>query len=558
MLLRIVSAVALSLLALGQAQSNVAAQQAPKSSADPGATVLVLPLENFSRDARFDWLGEGLAELTVERLADDGRAVFSREEFRSTIERMGLPASPRFTRATMLRIAEQLDADYVVFGSYTTDGKMLSVTLHMLRQTPPQLSPALAESGALENLPDVNAALAWHVLRNLNPDFPYSKNSYVQRVPRRRLDAFENYVRGVMSSDDEQRTRYWREAARLEPEWSEPAFALGQLYFAARKYTEANTWFGRVATEQRHGLEAAFYDGVAHLMRNDPVRAEAAFISLLGRARPLRPGSRAAAELPEALNNLGIALARQQKWQPAAESLQRAAQSEPEEADTWFNFGLMALRANDSTAAVRAFREARKRRPDDVQARALLILALEQSGRLSEVAAEREVAPGGLPNYSLSTLAGLDRVRMKLEFAAASTALQSSLSPRRAQALRRYLARGNEYLATERWEEARREFAEAVLLAPDTTEAHLGIAEAYEHLGQSEEALRELRAALWSHEDAATRVRLARLLMDMKRLAEARTELRTALRLEPSAKLREEVRQLMNALDAKSDAGDRP
>jgi tetratricopeptide (TPR) repeat protein len=558
MLLRIVSAMALSLLAMGQAQAGAAAQPTTAPSADPGATVLVLPLENFSRDARFDWLGEGLAELTVERLTDEGRAVFSREEFHTTIERMGLPPSSRFTRATMLRIAEQLDADYVIFGSYTTDGKTLSVTLHLLRQTPPQLSAALTEAGALETLPDVHAALAWQVMHYLNPDIPYSKNSYAQRAPRRRLDAFEDYVHGVMSSDDEQSTRFWREAARLEPEWSEPAFALGQAYFAARKYAEANTWFGRVTPEQRHGLEAAFYDGVARLLRNDPARAEAAFSALLNLTRPMRPGSRSAAELPEALNNLGIALARQQKWQAAAESLQRATQIEPEEADTWFNFGLMALRADDGATAVRAFREARKRRPDDAQARALFILALEQSGRQSEAAAERENAPGGLPNYSLSTLAGLDRVRMKLELSPAAAALQGTLSPRRAQALRRYLARGNEYLAAEKWEEARREFAEAVLLAPDASEAHLGMAETCERLGQSDEALRELRASLWSHEDVATRVRLARLLMELKRPAEARTELRTALRLEPSPKLREEVRQLLITLDSKNDAGDRP
>jgi tetratricopeptide (TPR) repeat protein len=162
----------------------------------------------------------------------------------------------------------------------------------------------------------------------------------------------------------------------------------------------------------------------------------------------------------------------------------------------------------------------------------------------------------------LSTLAGLDRVRMKLELSPASAGLQGALSPRRAQALRRYLARGSEYLAEEKWEEARREFAEAVLLAPDTTEAHLGIAEAYRHLGQPDEALRELRAALWSHEDAATRVRLARLLMEMERPGQARTELRTALRLELSPKLREEVRQLLDILDGKldgkNDAGDRP
>ena len=147
---------------------------------------------------------------------------------------------------------------------------------------------------------------------------------------------------------------------------------------------------------------------------------------------------------------------------------------------------------------------------------------------------------------------------MTLEISPAVEALQGALSPRKAQALRRYVARGNDYLAAGIWQDAQREFAAAVLLAPDSAEAHLGSAEAYRSLGRPEDAVRELRAALWSHEDAATRVRLGKLLMEMSRTAEARAELRTALRLDASPKLREEVRQLLGELDAKGGAGDRP
>ena len=37
--------------------------------------MLFRSLENSGRDARLDWLGEGLAELTIERLAEEGRAL---------------------------------------------------------------------------------------------------------------------------------------------------------------------------------------------------------------------------------------------------------------------------------------------------------------------------------------------------------------------------------------------------------------------------------------------------------------------------------------------------
>src|SRR6202161_2893435 len=56
-------------------------------------TLLVFPFENESRIASLDWLGEGLSEVTTERLEDRGVNVLSREDRLATLERMGLPDS---------------------------------------------------------------------------------------------------------------------------------------------------------------------------------------------------------------------------------------------------------------------------------------------------------------------------------------------------------------------------------------------------------------------------------------------------------------------------------
>ena len=53
---------------------------APAASPAPGVrTILVFPFENGSRDASLDWLCEGLAELTIERLQGPRRFVLARE-----------------------------------------------------------------------------------------------------------------------------------------------------------------------------------------------------------------------------------------------------------------------------------------------------------------------------------------------------------------------------------------------------------------------------------------------------------------------------------------------
>ncbi len=553
-----------------------ATQDPPQSERAGGSarpvTLLVFPLENASKLAQLDWLGDGLAELTVERLAGDGPFVYPREERLAALDRLGLPASTRFSRATMLKIAEEIDADYVVFGHYTLADKSLKLAARVLRISPADLSPPIEESGALEDLMDTHARLAWRVLGLVEPAYRGNQRDFTARLPRLRLDAFEHYARGLLRSDDEQRLRDFREAARLEPAWDAPAFALGQAYFARRDCESALLWLLRVPPAHPRGAEASFDAGVCHLLRNDPARAEAAFAALLERMRSSPAGAR---ELPEALNNLGLARERLGKSREAAADFERAARLDPEETEYWFNLGLLNLRTKEPAAAVRAFRELLRRQPEDAEARALLMAALEQSGRSSEAAAEREQSPrtagrgASLPSASPEALARLDRVKMHLDPAylrppadslaqaaaeAAAGARPGETLAHRAQHRELHMARGRQYLAAGKLYDAQREFSEAIVLAPlASPAAHQGLAEVFRRQGRTDEAIQEMRAALASRDDPAARVALARLLLEQGRAAEAREELRAALKLDPG---HAEARKLLDQLEARRGTGE--
>ena len=558
-----------------------------------GETILVLPFGNASRHPRLDWLGEGLAELTIERLAGSGRAVFPREEWQAALEKLGLPASPRLSRATMLKIAEETDADYVVFGQYGYDGKTLQVTARVLRANPPALAQPLEEAGALEDLMDTHARIAWHVLRFIEPGFPLGQREFAQKLPRLRLDAFEHFVRGLLAAEPEneaQRLRLLREAARLEPEWADPAFALGQTYLARRDCEAALPWFSRVPPAHERGAEASFSAGVCHLLRDDPARAEAAFASLVERTKQTGKGPGAVAggaegccAMPEALNNLAIARARLGKLREARADLQRATQLDPEEVDYWFNLGLAALRANDPASAVRPFREVLRRQPEDAEARTLLIAALERSGRGAEAAAERretarpeaEAAPrkstksptkagthAAGPSLQPEALGRLDRIKMRVdvsslhhlaEGAEPTPAEATVTAARRSQHREMHLARGRQALTEGKLDEAFRDFSAAVLLAPMNPAAHQGLAEVFRRQGRPGEAIRELRSAAALRDDAATRILLGRLCLEQNSLSEAREELRAALKLDPASA---EARQLLEQLEARLAAGE--
>src|SRR5258708_5657535 len=88
---------------------------------------LVFPFENAGASPRLDWIGAGLEELTIQKLSAAGQQVFSHEGRLDEMDRAGLPPNAKLSRATMLHIAQELDADYVVFGNFTSDGTSLTV-----------------------------------------------------------------------------------------------------------------------------------------------------------------------------------------------------------------------------------------------------------------------------------------------------------------------------------------------------------------------------------------------------------------------------------------------
>jgi tetratricopeptide (TPR) repeat protein len=361
-------------------------------------TLLIFPFENESRMANLDWLGEGLSELTTERLEDRGVNVLSREDRLATLEKMGLPDSARFSHATIIKIAAEADADVVVYGRFQFDGKTATLEARVLHLSPPSLSTPLKETSTMQDLIRAQSRLTWQILCSLDQKqcLPQGANrdetSFSEPPTTLRPDALENFVRGLGGSPDDERLHLMREAARLEPAWDRPAFELGQIYFKKRDCESALVWYSRVPPNRPDGPEASFSTGVCHLARNDAGRAEAAFSGLLERSR--RSGEKnSLPELPEMHNNLGVARLRLGKWNEAGAEFERASALDPEEADYWVNIAIAKIIGKQAAAAVAPLERARKIDPDDKGARSLLIATLESLGRNPEAAVIRaEVA----------------------------------------------------------------------------------------------------------------------------------------------------------------------
>ena len=374
-------------------------------------TIVVFPFENAGADSRLSWLEEGLAELTILRLAADTddspavpapalhagprRLVLTRDDWLVAVEQLGLPPAPLFagySRATMFRLAQHVRADFVIFGEFAAADGSLRIRAQALQTEPPALLDPQEVSGRLDELMELHARLLVDLLATMREPAAADSAALPQRFPRFRLDAFESYVRGLLTADDEQRLRRLRDATRLEPGWPEPAYALGQTYLARRDLATALIWLSRVPPAHPRGFEAAFYSGVCHLLRDDLVRAHTTFTTLAAAAQ-----ARERVPLPEVLNNLGVVLARQQHWEQAAPYFHQASQMAARQPVYWYNLGVAELAAERFPEAAAMFREVLLRNPEDAQARALLVRALELDGQNEEARAEREAVEFDLP-----------------------------------------------------------------------------------------------------------------------------------------------------------------
>ena len=280
--------------------SQAGSQVVPRSTATPNRSshgiYLVFPFQNAGASARLDWLSEGLEELSIQALSAAGEQVYSHTGRLGELERYGIPATAKLSRATMLHVAEDLDADFVIFGTFSSDGKKLTVECRLLRVNPASLLAPLRESGDLDALMDLHTRLIWRTLSENDHAYPLSLTEFSKTHPVLRLDAFEHYIRGLVTNDDESRLRELHEAAQLEPDWADPDFALGEAYFTRRDCNSAMPWYTRVPKTHDRYTESLFSSGVCRLLMNQPDRAEEVFSSLQSL---LRTSANAGVDFPE-------------------------------------------------------------------------------------------------------------------------------------------------------------------------------------------------------------------------------------------------------------------
>jgi tetratricopeptide (TPR) repeat protein len=533
-------AVVISVLLCPQlrAQNTSASSDRPHIGyASLGRTVLIVPFENVSSASGLEWLGESFPEMLHEQLNSPILYVASRDERLRAYDRQGIPANIQPARAILYRVAEQMDVDYVVFGSYryNDSDRSLTATAQLLDMRAQKLSPASTESATVADLGSLQSALAWDLLKLIRSDFSIAKDKYIASVPAMRSDAMESYIRGVLAATAAEKVQNYRNATRLSPAFARAWLELGKAHYAQHNYDLAMAALEQVPHPSSVSREANFYLGLSAYSRGDFAKSESAFEFLAVRM-----------PLAEVYNNLGVVAARRGQ-KKAAEYFARAVHNDPSDADYHFNLGVTLLEAGDRSGAIREFRAALEHRPGDAEAKTLL-------DSLNPNPTNGPIVPSSanvkMPSERIKRNYDEDAFRQVNTQIGNWAEQRFSHSDARAHASF-HIELGKELLAHGFEAEAEAEFHHAAAVDPSSPAPLIALAEDYDARGDSLQSRSQAEAALRLRESAEAYLLLARLDLKENKTEAAARSIDRALQLEPANAAGQDLKRTLAAQLAK-------
>ncbi len=496
-----------------------AKSQAALDSSTPGRLVLVLPFENRSGDASLNWIGDSFPDTLNQRLSSAGFLTITRDDRQYAFDHLGLPVDFKPTRATTLRIAQTLDADYIIVGNYSVNFGRIAVQARVLSVKSLRLSMPLEDSSPLQNLFDIENAIAWKVARQIDPQFPVAQQTFLAASTGVKLTAFENYIRGTDAPSQVERLKRLQLAVTEASDYSAALLALGKAQYAARQYDAAAATLAKVPANDRLALEASFYLGLARFNTAKYAEAQKAFEFVTTRL-----------PLPEVVNNEAVALSRQGK--DAVALFQQAITADPNDPDYHYNLAVALLHRGDPAAAATELDAALKLRPNDSEALDLKP-RLAAAQHLTGTPLHNAIAAGGF-----DPLERIRRTYSEASFRQAAFQLDevramrlATLPP--ADRAAEYTKAGVTYLNQGLVPEAEREFLAALAADVGSANAHAGLAQVRERSGSEPEARAEAQTSIRLHPSAPAYMVLARLDLKKNDLAATAADVADALKLDP-------------------------
>ncbi|HEX2454484.1 MAG TPA: tetratricopeptide repeat protein [Vicinamibacterales bacterium] len=515
----------------------------PTLAQRPSARVLVVPFETTQTEPRFYWLSEASAVLLADGLRDRGVSAITRTERQLAFERLHLPMSGSLTRATVIKVAELVDAGEVIVGSFKVEGDDIVVKANSVRVDVGKLEPPVSERGPLNDLFGVFDRLS----RRFSAGAPANDSTTRARPP---LGAFENFVKGLVAENPASQATFLESAIQEWPAFDRARLALWEVRSDQGDHAAALAAVRSVQAGARLSSRAAFFAAVSELRLQRYDEAFGGFLKLLEHSTAPNEGTGAGADAGALYNNLGVVQIRRgsSNGGTATYFLTKATEAERDNPDYMFNLGYAYLLDHDHAGATYWLREMLRRDPTDADAHYLLAAALQASGSTPEAAREKDLARRLSSRYEeierraandpLPVSRGLERIQTEPDSSRTLQTDQAIVGP--AQREQRELAsfhleRGRRFFEREQYTDAMSELRRAVYLSPYEAQAHLLIGRIHLRAGRPAEAIDALKISLWSADTAAARTALGEAYLKTGDSVAARREGERALVLDPAS-----------------------
>ena len=373
-------------------------------------TLLVLPFENTSDKAEFNWVGESFADSLSNLLRVPNLNVISNDQRKIVQSKLRIPLTTLPSLATSLKLARETNATILVSGRYNIipaqgdSAATINVTAKIVRVNEGRFMSEELPDGrritrdinlndALGNLQSVQGQIAYQILYQRDKSLPFSQNQLIETASKVPARAFEAYIKGLLSPSGEARENFLKNAIRLYAEvsqdgtYSDAALELAHLYLGQRKFADAINYFEQVINTQQQCrdkakaenrapqcnddilAEASFYIGLVHLQQFNFERS----IAVL---RPLAEDMKLTS-VYNALGAIVVQASRAEKKNPAraagllnegVELLKKAAEAATDDGNVKFNYAVSLYLSGNLQDAANQFRSAIVSNPRDGEA----------------------------------------------------------------------------------------------------------------------------------------------------------------------------------------------
>jgi tetratricopeptide (TPR) repeat protein len=484
------------------------------------SSILIIPFENKSNRNYF-WLSESISYALCSTFLEEGIDVISTEKRNSIYDELQIPLTTPITRATSIRLANMAGADKIVIGDFVVmDGKVI-VSSRIIDLKNGKLGETISVEGDINELIPLQNFLSWRLLQNIKKIDDSRKDEFLIRWSKIPLPAWENFIKGLLTKDNDKKELFLLKSLNLFPEFSSCRWELSYHYFKKGDYEKCLNYIKPLIDSKPIAL---FISSLCHFYKKDYEKGIEGFKICLEKG----------IEKLSSTNNIGVCYAKKGDFEKAMEYF-KIALSEEKNPDIYFN---IALISNEKKEFLENIKKAIQYSRPTFQYFHSLYQKLIFWGD-TEIA---EIIKSISKEYFSSDIdAPINDFKDLLKAIEGKWEIPLQIEERDF-----YKKEANFYLKSNNLVSAESSIKKALHISPFDWESHLILSKVLMKKKDFKNAMKEISFSIWLEERGENSLEMGKLLIEIGEKTKGLEQIKKALSLDPSL---EEAKEIIKKLE---------